>query len=125
MVENGGIVTTNREFCIGANLTFKCTIAVGAHDWTVIGFLGGTERNGRVTNGVTKTAGEFTLSAFGIATVNNDTRRSLLQVTIFERLVGKRTVTCQETGNIFNTQKATITVLGELFTIAKKFSFVG
>ena len=112
VVENGGIVTTNREFCIGANLTFKCSIAVGAYEWTVIGFLGGTERNGRVTIGETKTAGEFTLSAVGVATANNDTRRSLLKVTTFQRLVGERTVTCQEIGNNFNTQKATITVLG-------------
>ena len=105
-------MTTNREFCIGANLTFKCSIAKGAYDWTVIGFLGRTERNGRVSNGETKTAGEFTLSAVGFATANNDTRRSLLKVTTFQRLVGERTVTCQEIGSTINTQNVTITVLG-------------
>ena len=113
VVEKSGRATSGRELCIGANLTFRCSISVSSYAWTVTGFLDGYVGNGRITLGETLTVGEFTLSASGAVTANNDTRRSSLQVTTFEGLVGERTVTCIEPGNPFNSQTATITVLGE------------
>ena len=40
---------------------------------------------------------------------------STLQVTVFEGLVGERTVTCREAGTSTGGQSDTITVLGESF----------
>jgi len=108
-VEQDGIATTDREFCIGAQLTFRCTLSEGSYDWIIPSFLNGREGNGKVVIGNTESVGEFVLSASGI----DDTRMSTLQVTVFELLVGERTVKCRETGARSNTQVATITVLGK------------
>ena len=84
---------------------------MGSYDWIVTGFLNGTVGNGRITIGTNETVGEFMLSASGI----NDGRMSSLQVTVFEGLVGERTVTCKETGTTIGGQSVTITILGESF----------
>ena len=60
------MTTSDREFCIGEQLIFKCTMAVGSYEWTVTGFLDGTVGNGRISIGTTETVGEFMLSASGI-----------------------------------------------------------
>ena len=51
------------------------------------------------------------LSASGF----NAARMSTLQVTVFEGLVGERTVTCREGYTSTGAQSDTITVLGESF----------
>ena len=51
------------------------------------------------------------LSASGV----NASTMSTLQVTVFEELVGDRTVSCRETGTKRNGRSATITILGESF----------
>ena len=83
------------------------------------GFLNGTIGNGRVLTGANEMDGEFMLSASGI---NND-RMSTLQVTVFEGLVGERTVTCREGGTVTDGQSVTITVLRESFHHNKKCFF--
>ena len=105
------MTTNERVFCIGDQLTFRCTSRESAYSWIVTGFLNGTIGNGRVLTGANETDGEFMLSASGI---NND-RMSTLQVTVFEGLVGERTVTCREGGTTSGGQSDTITVLGESF----------
>ena len=40
------MTTTDREFCIGDQLTFRCTLALSAYEWTVTGFLDGSMGNG-------------------------------------------------------------------------------
>ena len=105
------MATTDREFCIGDQLTFRCTIAVSSYEWIVTGFLDGTVGNGRIIIGTNETVGEFMLSASGV----DAARMSTLQVTVFEGLVGERTVTCRETGTTTGGQSDTITVLGESF----------
>ena len=110
-VERGGVTINDREFCIGEQLTFRCTSRESAYSWIVTGFLDGNVGNGRVLTGANETDGEFMLSASGL---NND-RMSTLQVTVFEGLVGERTVTCRESGTTNNGQSAAITVLCESF----------
>ena len=107
------MTTNNTEFCIGEWLTFRCPLREGSYDWIITDFLDGTVGNGRVSTGNNMTVGEFMLSASGVQTLDTDTRTSSLQVTVFEGLVGERTVTCGETGSVSSTQSATITVLGE------------
>ena len=51
------------------------------------------------------------LSASGV----DAARMSTLQVTVFEGIVGERTVTCRESTTTTGGQSDTITVLGELF----------
>ena len=104
-----GRTTSDRQFCIGDQLTFRCTIARGSYDWIVTGFLDGIVGNGRITIGTNETVGEFMLSASGV----DDARMSSLQVTVFEGLVGGRTVTCREAGTTTGGQSVTIRVLGE------------
>ena len=104
-VENDGRTTTDREFCIGDQLTFRCTISVGSYDWIVPPFLNGTTGFGRIPTGEFRTDGQFTLSSSG----DGDTRMSTLQITVSEGLVGM--FICAETGNSGGTsQAATITV---------------
>ena len=67
---------------------------MSSYDWTVTGFLNGTMGIGRITIGTTETVGEFIFSASGF----DAERMSTLQVTVFEGLVGERTVTCREAG---------------------------
>ena len=57
------------------------------------------------------TVGEFVISTSGI----DSARMSSLQVTVFEGLVGERTVTCSEPGTSTGGQTDTITVLSESF----------
>ena len=105
------MTTTDREFCIGDQLTFRCTIAASSYEWRVTGFLGGSMGNGGITSGLNVTVGEFMLSASGI----DSARMSTLQVTVFEGLIGERTVTCRVPGISTGGQSDTITVLGESF----------
>jgi len=112
-VEHDGVITSERQFCVGVQLTFTCTILRSTFDWIFPPFLNGTLRNGRVSLGNTETVGEFTLTASGF----NDRRKSTLQVTLFKRLVGDTNVTCVETGTTNNRQSATITVLRECSVI--------
>ena len=111
------MTTNEREFCIGDQLTFRCTSRESAYSWIVTGFLNGTIGNGRVLTGANEMDGEFMLSASGI---NND-RMSTLQVTVFEGLVGERTVTCREGGTTDGGQSVNITVLGESFSHSTVF----
>ena len=92
-------------------MTFRCTITSSAYDWTVTGFLNGSVGNGRITAGTSGTVGEFMLSASRV----DAARMSSLQVTVFEGLVGGRTVTCREAGTTTGEQSDTITVLGGSF----------
>ena len=112
-VERAGVSTNDTEFCIGEWLTFRCSLREGSYDWIITDFLNGTVGNGRISTGNNIAVGEFMLSASGVQTLDADTRTTSLQVTVFEGLVGERTVTCRETGSISNTQSATITVLSE------------
>ena len=112
-VECAGVTTNNAEFCIGERLTFRCPLREGSNDWIITGFLNGTVGNGRISNGNNMAVGEFMLAASGAETMDTDIRTSTVQVTVFEGLVGERTVTCRETASIINTQSVTITVLGE------------
>ena len=112
-VERAGVTTNNTEFCIGERLTFRCPLREGSYEWIFTDFLNGTVGYGRVTNGNSMAVGEFMVAASGAETMDADTRMSTLQVTVFEGLVGERTVTCGESASISNTQSATITVLGE------------
>ena len=117
-VERGGVTTTVRKFCIGEQLIFRCTSAEPAYAWIVIGFLDGSASNGLIVTteaGTNETVGEFMLSASGI----NDGRMSSLQVTVFEGLVGERTVTCREGGTTAGGESVRITVLGELFHLLR------
>jgi len=109
IIEHGGEVIREREFCIGAELTFTCSLAESAYDWIIPSFLNGTLENGRISVGSSETVGEFMLSASG----DGATRMSTLQVTLFEGFVGNRDITCRETGTTIGGQSATITVLGE------------
>ena len=96
-VERGGVTIAVKEFCIGERLTFRCTSAESAYAWIVTGFLDGTNGNGLLTTtetGTSETVGEFMLSASGV----DAARMSSLEVTVFEGLVGERTVTCREGG---------------------------
>ena len=103
-------------FCIGEQLTFRCTLSVDSYDWVIPGFLDGTVGNGRITIGKTadgnnEAVGQFMLSTSGIVAIVTDTRKSTLQVTVFEGLVGERNISCGVTGSATNTQSVTITVL--------------
>ena len=109
IVEHDGRTTTDTQFCIGEQLTFRCTISIGSYDWIVPPFLNGTTGFGRIPVGESRTDGQFTLSSSG----SGNARMSSLQVTVFEGLVGM--FTCAETGNVGNMQEAIITVLGEFF----------
>ena len=102
-------MTANRELCIGEQLIFRCRITVGSYDWIVLPFLDGTNGNGRILVGESRTDGHITLSASGVGAA----RMSTLQVTLFEGLVGERNISCAETGNRGNSEIVTITVLGE------------
>ena len=104
-----GLPTTDREFCIGEELIFRCTLTERSYDWIVTSYLDRTSGNGRIEVGANETIGEFLLSASG----TDFTRMSTAQITTFEGLVGQRNITCHETGNIYSVQTAMITVLGE------------
>ena len=84
---------------------------MSSYDWTITSFLDGTVGNGRIIIGTSEIVGEFMLSASGA----DAARMSSLQVTVFEGLIGERTVTCREGGNSTGAQSDTITVLGESF----------
>jgi len=106
------VTTTDRQFYVtkvGTQLTFRCSIRSGLYGWTVPPFLDGTTGKGRVAVGESLINGEFKL----LATGNGDSRRSALQVVLFEELQGERTVTCGEIGNFVNNQAINITVLGK------------
>ena len=105
------MTTFDREFCIGEQLTFRCTLAESSYDWIITGFLNGTSGNGRVTNGNNEVDGEFMLSASGV----NDGRMSTLQVTVFEGLIGERIVTCREASTTIGGQSDNITIIGKPF----------
>ena len=117
------MTTNNTEFCIGEWLTFRCPLREGSYDWILTYFLDGTVGNGRISTGNTFAAGEFMLSASGVEILDTDTRMSSLQVTVFEGLVGMRTVACRDTGSISNTQSATITVLGESNWLSVSYNY--
>ena len=108
-IEQGGMTTNESEYCIGAQLTFRCTLAASSYDWVVTGFLDGSVGNGKITIETNETVGEFMLSASGI----DDTRMTSLQITVFQGLVGVRTIKCRETGTTIGGVSDTITVLGE------------
>ena len=116
-VERGGMTIADREFCIGEQLTFRCTIEVGSHDWIVLPFLNGTTGFGRIAVGDSRIDGQFFLSSSG----TGDSRMSSLQVTVFKGLIGDTMFTCAETGNRGYSQAATITVLGEFFVLLQSF----
>ena len=105
---DGGI-TSDREFCIGQQLSFMCSLALSAYEWILPPFLNGTVENGRVVINETGRIGEFTLSAKG----TGFERTSSLNVSVFEELVGERVVTCREAsaGPSSVNQSVTITVL--------------
>ena len=105
------MTTTDTEFCIGEQLTFRCTFAASSYEWTVTGFLDGSMGNGGITSGQNVTVEEFVISTSGIDVA----RTSTLQVTVFQGLVGERTVTCREPGTTTGGQSDTITLLGESF----------
>ena len=105
------MTTIDREFCIGDQLTFRCTIAASAYEWTVTGFLDGSMGNGAISSGQNMTVEEFVISTSGI----DAARMSSLQVTVFEEIAGERTVTCREPGTSAGGKSDTITVLGESF----------
>jgi len=108
IVERGGEVTNKRIFCIGVHLTFRCTITRSTFEWIVPPFLNGAIGKGRLSVGNSETVGQFMLSASGV----DATRMSTLQVTLFEGLVGERTITCREPATTTDAQSTTITVLG-------------
>ena len=105
------MTTTDTEFCIGEQLTFRCTFAASSYEWTVTGFLDGSMGNGGIRSGENMTVEEFVISTGGA----NADRMSSLQVTVFQGLVGERTITCREPGTTMGEQSDTITVLGESF----------
>jgi len=80
IIELEGITTASTQFCIGDQLTFRCTLREGSYDWIFPPILDGTVGNGRITLGSTETVGEFSLSTSGA----DATRMSTLQVTVFE-----------------------------------------
>jgi len=88
-VERDGMVTNERQFCIGFQLTFRCTLAESAYDWIVSPFMNGVLGNVAATGGgQTVTVGRFLLNGSGV----DVGRMSTLQVTLFEGLVGNTTV---------------------------------
>ena len=105
------MTNSDREFCIGEQLTFWCTMAVGSYEWTVTCFLDGTVGNGRITIGTDKTVEEFMLSASGV----DAARMSSLQVTVFKGLIGESAVSCRESGITTGGLSDNITILGKSF----------
>ena len=105
------MTTTDTEFCIGEQLTFRCTFAASSYEWTVTGFLDGRMGNGAITSGWNMTVDEFVISTSGI----DAARMTTVQVTVFDGLVGERTVTCREPCITTGGQSDTITLLGESF----------
>ena len=109
-VERGGVVTSDRRFDVGQELTFRCVMQSDVFVWMVPPFLDGTPTSGTVRVGESATSGMFQLSASG----NGSTRMSTLQFTL-EVLMGDLSVTCRNSQNSTGLE-VIITVLGESIT---------